>query len=560
MFKFKSFLSPIIFLLVFFHTIGASSLVEMKVLDNNYLVFHFEDGIVTFVDDGQGPYAYTDHTDPDDNEAVWYGAALNVVKVADVNNWLIKSADDDNYGETGITPVATYRKSKVNGMSQEEWQTSDWHFDYTMEHFIYLQLPYALEENKTYTVEINETINSDTTSQSITYNIFNCPSEAVHTNLVGYMSSSRIKAADLYHFVGDGGNRDYSEFVGNEVYIYNVSSGESQSIGTVQFWMKNKKETNHNLTGSDIWIIDFTGFSQIGTFRLAVEGVGCSEDFEIRDDIYHDPFKVSVLGYFYMRIGQDNLDMTPVPRRPLYIPGQDPITCKIYITDMDPYHPDWETFTSGDKWDKPQDWAAYRKSGYPTNSKAVGGHSDAFDWDRHLGHVVNIYDLCLAYILSDGELNDDDLRIAESGNGIPDILDEARNEVDFWLSLRYNGGYSHGLTNPGSGSVLYQADNTPIAAWANALNSAMLAYCFQIAGLSDLKNTYQDSAVIAFNYANNLTDPMLDTKMEGIRGIDFKMMSAAYLYGNQLFLKYLSAGLVQPALGGGCLSADEAFV
>ncbi|MCI0512234.1 glycoside hydrolase family 9 protein, partial [candidate division KSB1 bacterium] len=267
-----------------------------------------------------------------------------------------------------------------------------------------------------------------------------------------------------------------------------------------------------------------------GTYRLAVEGVGCSQDFEIRDNIYHDPFKVSVMGYFYMRIGQDNLNLTPVPRRPLYIQDQDPPNCKIYVTDMHPYHPNWASFASDDKWDKPANWIPYKKAGAPTNPRAKGGHSDALDWDRHLGHVVNIYDLSLAYILSNGTLADDDLRIAESGNGIPDLLDEARNEVDFWLNLRYGAGYSHGLTNPDGNNKLYQADNTAIAAWANALNSAMLAYCFQIAGLSALRNSYLDSAVIAYNYANRLADPMLDLKSEEVRGRDFKMMAAAYLY------------------------------
>ena len=50
--------------------------------------------------------------------------------------------------------------------------------------------------------------------------------------------------------------------------------------------------------------------------------------------------------------------------------------------------------------------------------------------------MSNIYDLLLPYILTGGRLAEDDLGIRESGNGIPDIVDEARNEVDFFLSLR----------------------------------------------------------------------------------------------------------------------------
>lgn len=512
-------------------TVWAAKFMEMKVLDKDYLMLHFKDGIVEFVDDGQGPYAYHgSHTEPGYSDAVYYGEPLSLNDAADTGNWIIRSGDDANYSGAGLSPVHVYRKSRVNGMSMEYWGADDWVFDYTHEHFIYLELPHPLQSNNTYTVELNAALNSDSLQAGLTFDIFHCRSEAVHVNLAGHIPGSRIKAADLYHFLGDGGNRDYSDFVGNAVYLYNVHTGESEQVGSVAFWMSSRNETHHNLTGSDVWAVDFTGWTQPGTFRLAVEGVGCSPDFDIRDDVYRVPYKLAVLGYFYMRIGQDNLDMTPVPRRPLYIQDQDPSNCKIYVTDMHPYHPEWNAFTHGDQWDRPEDWAPFKKAGDPTNPDAVGGHSDALDWDRHLGHVQNIYDLCLAYILSEGRLDDDDLRIAESGNTIPDILDEARNEVDFWLNLRYQGGYSHGLTNPDNSNRLYQAGNTAIAAWANALNSAMLAYCFQIAGLTDMKNAYQDSAAIAFQYADNLADPMLDENLEGIRGHDLKMTAAAYLY------------------------------
>lgn len=518
-------------LLTMVQSLWATKFIEMKVVDQNYLMLHFKDGIVEFVDDGLGSHAYQGHhSETSNSDAVKYGKALDLDEVATTSNWKIKSVDDANYNGAGLAPVKVYRKSRVNGMSMERWGSGDWVFDNTNEHFIYLELPHGLQNDKTYTIEIGSALNSDIDNAELIYNIFQSPSEAIHTNLVGYMSSSRVKAADLYHFLGDGGNRDYSDFAGNIVYIYNVDTGVSEEVGSVVFWMKNKKEKNHNLTGSDVWNIDFTGFTTPGTYRLAVEGIGCSQDFEIRDDIYHDPYKLAVLGYFYMRIGQDNLEMIPVPRRPLYIQNQDPSNCKIYITDMDPYHPQWSSFANGDKWDRPEDWAEFKKAGNPTNPRAIGGHSDALDWDRHLGHVKNVYDLCLAYIVSGGTLNDDDLRIAESGNGIPDILDEVRNEVDFWLNLRFEGGYSHGVTNPDNSNRLYQADNTAIAAWANALNSSMLAFCFQLAGMTELKNTYQDSAVVAYTYAANLNDTMLDEKLEGIRGRDLKMMAAAYLY------------------------------
>jgi hypothetical protein len=515
----------------------ATKLVGIKVIDKDYIMVRFFDGEVNFVDDGLGSTAYTSDHDTANNYKVLYGSALNTTNAVATANWVIKSTNDANYGTTGLNPTNCYRKSKLNGMAEMDWNTpaNDWNYDYTMEHTIYLKLPHSLVQGKSYTIEINVNTNSDVLSRTINFDIFNSPSEAVHVNLVGYLDDSSIKAADLYIWMGNGGARDYSGFVGKKVYIYNAGTGGTQQVGTVAFWKNSASEAGgYNLTASNVWKADFTGFNTPGTYCIAIEGVGCSEDFEIKKDVYFEPFRVSTRGYFYMRIGQDNLDMTPVPRRPLYIPNVSPANTKVYITTMQPYHPDWTTFSGGDVWDNPSAWAAYVKSGSPQNNNAYGGHSDALDWDRHLGHISNIYDMLLPYILTDGKLNDDNLGIAESANGIPDILDEARNEVDFWLRLRDGDGYSHGLTNPTSSNVLYQAGNTPIAAWSNAANASMLANCFMLAGLNDLKDTYTNSAITAYNYASGLADQMLDTTHNvgeaTVRGKDLKMMAAAFLY------------------------------
>ena len=78
--------------------------------------------------------------------------------------------------------------------------------------------------------------------------------------------------------------------------------------------------------------------------------------------------------------------------------------------------------------------------------------------------MSNIYDLLLPYILTGGRLSEDDLGIRESGNGIPDIVDEARNEVDFFLSLRDGEAYAQGVTNPDKDwTVMFQAGCTTMA-------------------------------------------------------------------------------------------------
>ena len=157
------------------------------------------------------------------------------------------------------------------------------------------------------------------------------------------------------------------------------------------------------------------------------------------------------------------------------------------------------------------------------------------DWDRHLAHVSNIYDMLLPYILSGGRLADDDLGIRESGNGIPDIIDEARNEADFFLSIRDGEAYSQGVTNPSADwSVMFQAGCTTMAAWANAANCAMLAEAFRISKHDSLCQYYTDEAIKAFRFASKQEKQQLDDMQDigsmQMRGRDFRQMAAAYLY------------------------------
>jgi endoglucanase len=512
----------------------ASKLVEVKVVDRDYLQVYFKDGDVTFVDDGLGPNAFLNLAhDASNNVLVNYGTALSTANAVATANWKLTSSDDAAYGTAGLAPTNCYRKSKLNGMHEGDWSGNDFVYSHTMEHSIYLKLPSSLVQGKTYTLLINANTNTDSTSKTFTYDIYNSRSEAVHVNLVGYSTAATIKAADLYCWLGNGGARDYTGFAGDSVYLYNVDTRTSQQAGTVAFWKASAGEAQgYNFTMSPVWKADFTGQYAAGTYRLAIQGVGCSQDFRIANDVYHDPFMVTERGYFYMRVGQDSVNTRPVPRRPLFIPGVNPPNTKVYITTMQPTHPNWTTFTGGDVWDNPDAWAAYSTG--RTNPNAIGGHADAADWDRHLGHISNIYDMLLPFILTNGAISEDNLGIAESGNGIPDIIDEARNEVDFWLHVRDGQGYGYGVTNPNSSNVFYQAGANAIAAWAAAAGSAMLAEAFRIAGQTTLMTTYRDSAVNAYNFAGTLADQMLDFKQnigDGfVRGRDLKMMAAAYLY------------------------------
>ncbi len=516
----------------------AAKLLQVQPVDESILMITFRDGEVAYRDDGQGPSAYDGHAwAPGDDQLVPFGDPLDVEAATDPRNWQIISRNNTitTYaGPDGARPTRVNRKSKVNQA------THDW--DYHLDHWLYLHLPEPLTPGETYILQIAPETGSLVSEFAFTYQLESSISEAIHVNLLGYTPDSPVKAADLYLWLGDGGPRDFSGFEGNVVSLYDIHLGAAFPAGEVRFWKDNIPEAEgRSLTGSPVWTADFSGFNRPGSYRLVIDGVGASPVFEIREDLWHAPYQTSLRGYYYMRVGEPITDLRPIPRQPRFIQGVDPVDFHIYITDLDPFDPEWEDHP-GDTWDEPHFKPAEesmfwkrRLPGNPTNPRAIGGHSDALDWDRHIAHVVNLYDILLPYIITDGIPAEDDLGIAESGNGIPDLIDEARNEVDLFLSLRDGAAYSQGLTNPSrERTAMFQAGTTTMAAWANAANAAMLAEAFRVAGQEDRMRFYLDEAIQAFHFAEAQENQQLDD-LQGIgdgrmRGRDFRMMAAAYLF------------------------------
>ena len=513
-------------------------LMSLSVVDQDYLVLHLRDGEVHYRDDGSGPSAYLGHSFAEgDDTLVVFGQRLNTEAAQQAVLWTVSSADDRAFGQQ--QPTAVWRKSKP--MNTDHTLSSE------LDHWLYLQLPQSMRQGCTYTVSLPPALQADRAEASVCFDVWNARSEALHVNLLGYLPSQRSNAADLYQWLGDGGSRDYSAWQGRGIYLYNVETGKKQRAGSVTFWKSaaeaDKEAGGKNLVGTDVWNIDFKS-ARPGHYRLVVEGVGCSMDFPVGPDVYREPFRYSVRGYYYMRLGEpvDTPRVWPVPRQPRFIAETDPKGFTIYKTDLHPWHPEWRKL-QGDVWDEPHFkpvqasvfWQ-HRLPGNPVTLDVRGGHSDAFDWDRHLAHVSNIYDMLLPYILCGGKaLNDDDLGIRESGNSLPDLLDEARNEVDFFLSIRDGEAYSQGVTNPSADwTVMFQAGCTTMAAWANAANCAMMGEACRLAGADSLQRYYTTEAIRAFNFASRQADLQLDDRQgigtTSMRGRDFRQLAAAYLY------------------------------
>jgi hypothetical protein len=192
--------------------VHAAKFIGAGVLDKDYLIVHLSDGEVIHHEGGTG------------EQVIDYTPVVDTSAAVETGNWTITSSDDSNYDGAGQNPDNCHRKKKLSGHAELEWSGSDFTYDYTYDHWIYLELPSALQQGATYTLTIDPAVNSDTSSASITFDIYSSRSEAIHVNLVGYAPEAPHKAADLYYWMGDGGARDYSTFQGNNVYVYNIDT------------------------------------------------------------------------------------------------------------------------------------------------------------------------------------------------------------------------------------------------------------------------------------------------------------------------------------------------
>jgi endoglucanase len=524
----KKINSLLILLLFFAGNSMASKLVKVLPVDNQCLVIHWQDGMVEYNWDDTisgscngWDYYHTEnwHLCPDKDQYIPFGTPLNTLLVQQISSFNISSEEDSNYGESGKQPVKIYRKSKV-------WEAAHDERKAVMHHWIYLELPSPMQRGKSYRIEMDENLNSCENLKIFNYNEFTTESPAIKISNIGYEASAVHKSADVYLWMGDGGKRDFSRFTGSPCHLYDVGSEKIVHSGKLNFRMPNRAEpgVDFDLTGADVWECDFSTFNRAGQYRLVVEGIGCSPVFEVGANKFSEPFKVAMQGMFYQRMGCEEKPAGDFPysRRPLFKQGVEPEGFKVYISKKNMItgkNPDDRKFYSGELTGE-------------IAEATWGGWSDAYDNDQRPVNFICVFDILLAYYLNPEAFTDNQLYIPETGNGIPDIIDEALWQIDWWLRMRDSeGGYLTGLTNirPPE-NVNYAGAPCAWQGWNVAAACAMAADCFRLAGNRKLQKKYGDAAIEACEWALTQPNQMLETDVSGLRGKDLKMTAAAFLF------------------------------
>lgn len=226
--------------------------------------------------------------------------------------------------------------------------------------------------------------------------------ELVSVNQVGYFPIGRKLASAVL----DETNPQPWELVNGEGEV--LLSGETVVFGDD----KNSGEHLHE--------IDFSAYEIPGAGYKIVTGQLESAQFEISDEIYRQ-VKIDALAYFYHNrsgIPIEEQFVGPNWARPAGHITDNEVTC--YLGD-DP---------DGNSW-----------SGCDYLLDVSGGWYDAGDFGKYVVNggisawtLMNLYER-FPDVYPDGSLN-----IPEGGNGIPDLLDEARWEMDFLLSMQVPEG------------------------------------------------------------------------------------------------------------------------
>lgn len=188
------------------------------------------------------------------------------------------------------------------------------------------------------------------------------------------------------------------------------SSGEQVLTGTPQVWSAGAEDAS---SGDKAWWFDFSSVTTPGEYYvLDVTNNVRSYKFEINSGIYNDILKHAVRTFFYQRAGHEKL--------------------ATYAG---------EGWADGKSHAQDENATAYNAKGNAATAKDLsGGWYDAGDYNKYTNWTSNyIVQMMLAY-LERPEAWADNYNIPESGNGIPDLLDEAKWGIDHLLRMQNNDG------------------------------------------------------------------------------------------------------------------------
>ncbi|NJR69437.1 MAG: hypothetical protein HC771_12825 [Synechococcales cyanobacterium CRU_2_2] len=439
------------------------------------------------------------------------GSLLKISWATNPQTYRLVSDQDPHY-HNGQSPRQVFRKSKPLDLAQ----IGPWENAWPQTHVLYLQLPQVLQPGQRYRLDMIDTSGTVQAQRSFEYRPDRNFSEAVHVSQVGF-GPEDSKIAFLSTWMGDGGGVHYAEDLNFWVIQSpghrspNPEKIDSEKIqGTLVYQGKIKqrrsaeegedlRDRNYNKT--TVYEMRFDAVKRSGHYRVCVETVGCSFEFEIGPKVWAKAFRLAAQGLYHQRSGIElGPPFTSVRRSRPFHPEDG---TRIYqsttplLATGNGLHYEWDNF------------AALVAGKTDQTVKAWGGYFDAGDWDRRIQHLE--VTRLLLELLEVTPADRIQLTLPESQNELPDVLDEALWSLDFFQRLqRADGGIRGGIesaNHPKWGETSWQESQTIMAYAPDVWSSYVYAGVAARAATQmqshwpERSDRYRTSALQAMDYA-----------------------------------------------------------
>jgi endoglucanase len=163
-------------------------------------------------------------------------------------------------------------------------------------------------------------------------------------------------------------------------------------------------------TGLELYRADLSTLTRPGSYLVRTSAGDTSAWFSISDTVYAAVARAALRGFFYQRCGT------------ALLAGNAGVWAHAAC------HATTDAFFH----------ATAESTGY---ALSAGGWHDAGDYGKYIVNAgVTVGTMLLAYEIAPASFSSDATAIPESGNGVPDILDEVRYELNWMLTMQAGGG------------------------------------------------------------------------------------------------------------------------
>ena len=266
-------------------------------------------------------------------------------------------------------------------------------------HTYYLFLPAPLKSGHSYTVKLKGMGPGFKASGVIAYDATTTPTPVIKVNQVAYCSKSKRRYAYLGWWAGDAGAVDFSAL--KTFHVVDELSGKTVLQGQIT-----PRQLQDPLSGENVYQMDLSGLAP-GTYHVQAPGLGRSATFGVGGDGIRQLYFHTNRAFYHQRCGQELAEPYTSFTKP---------ACHL------------EVYESG--------YLVGNKNYLPKEGEKIrqfrGGYHDAADFDTYAHHLSATSQALDVYEFAPDKFKDGDLNIPESGDGIPDVLDEANWALFFY--------------------------------------------------------------------------------------------------------------------------------